>query len=106
MARTELAGIANLRVEKFNGLLVDYAQSVGARVIIRSIRTMSDFDYEFGMAMSNRAIAPEIETLFIMPGVQYVCINAQLVREIAAMGGPLEPFVSPRIAERLRRKKH
>jgi len=102
MAREELAGVPNIRVEQFEGLLVNYARAMGAKVVIRGVRTVADFEYEFRMAMTNRAMAPELETLFIMPSVEYAHLNAELIREVATMGGPLGAFVSPQVEARLR----
>ena len=102
MVRSELADIGNIQVNSFDGLLVDYARRVGSRVVLRGLRTLSDFEYEFQMALTNRTLAKDIETLFLMPSIQYTALNAQLIRQIAAMGGPLGDFLSPAVEERVR----
>jgi len=102
MARSELADIGNIQVHAFDGLLVDYVRRIGSRVVLRGLRTLSDFEYEFQMALTNRTLAKDIETLFLMPSIQYTALNAQLIREIASMGGPLGAFLSPAVEERVR----
>ena len=102
MVRSELADIGNIQVHAFDGLLVDYVRRIGSRVVLRGLRTLSDFEYEFQMALTNRTLAKDVETLFLMPSIQYTALNAQLIREIAAMGGPLGEFLGPAVEERLR----
>jgi pantetheine-phosphate adenylyltransferase len=82
-------------VDEFDGLLVDYAQTRQARLIIRGLRAVSDFEYEFQMALMNRQLWEELETVFLAPDVSHSYLSASLVREIAALGGDVRPFVSP-----------
>jgi pantetheine-phosphate adenylyltransferase len=85
----------NCRVESFDGLLVNYAKEKKANVIVRGLRAISDFEYEFQMALTNRKIAGNIETVFLMPGEKYSFISSTLVREIAKYGGDVKDFVPP-----------
>jgi len=85
--------ITNCRVEKFSGLLVDFAKQKNASVLIRGLRAVSDFEYEFQMALTNRKISPETETVFLMPSEKYSYISSTLVREIARFGGDITDFV-------------
>lgn len=85
--------IPNCRVEKFSGLLVDFAKQKNASVLIRGLRAVSDFEYEFQMALTNRIISPETETVFLMPSEKYSYISSTLVREIARFGGDITDFV-------------
>ncbi len=104
MTRDVLAGSPNIEVAGFSGLLMDFVHSVGAGVIVRGLRAVSDFDYEFQMAGMNRNLYPEVETLFLTPGEQYMFVSATIVREIARFGGDVGTFVHPIVAERLRAK--
>ncbi|HEC18723.1 MAG TPA: pantetheine-phosphate adenylyltransferase [Gammaproteobacteria bacterium] len=104
LARTVLAGLDNVEVCSFDGLLVDFAREKQARVILRGLRAVSDFDYEFQLAGMNRTLAPEVETLFLTPAEQYANISSSLVREIAALGGDVSPFVHEKIRAELQRK--
>ncbi len=90
-----IKGIDNCRVESFDGLLVNYAKEKNANVIVRGLRAISDFEYEFQMALTNRKIAENIETVFLMPGEKYSFISSTLVREIAKYGGDVNDFVPP-----------
>ena len=88
----------------FSGLLTDFARTAGARFIIRGLRAVSDFDYEFQMAQMNRELWDEVETLFLTPEVHYSFLSASLVREVACLGGDVSTFVSPVVLERLKRR--
>ncbi|HUJ31508.1 MAG TPA: pantetheine-phosphate adenylyltransferase [Candidatus Acidoferrum sp.] len=94
----------NVEVDVFEGLLMEYARSKGARVILRGIRAVSDYEYELQMAMMNRNIEPEIETVFMMPGEAYSYVSSRLVRELARLHGPIKGLVPPIVEERLRAK--
>jgi pantetheine-phosphate adenylyltransferase len=94
----------NVEVEVFEGLLVDYARSEGASVIVRGIRAVSDYEYELQMAMMNRKMEPDIETVFMLPAEAYSYISSRLVREIARLGGSVKDLVPPLVVERLRAK--
>jgi len=94
----------NVEVDTFNGLLVEYARGQDARVIVRGIRAVSDYEYELQMAMMNRKLEPEIETVFMLPAEPYSYLSSRLVREIASLGGSVKELVPPIVAERLRAK--
>jgi pantetheine-phosphate adenylyltransferase len=94
----------NVEVDVFSGLLVEYAQLRGANVILRGIRAVSDYEYELQMAMMNRKLNPNLETVFMMPAVAYSYLSSRLVREIAQLGGPITGLVPPAVEQRLRAK--
>jgi pantetheine-phosphate adenylyltransferase len=94
----------NVQVDVFSGLLMDYARAKGARVVLRGIRAVSDYEYELQMAMMNRKIEPEIETVFMMPGEAYSYVSSSQVRELARLGGPLKGLVPKVVEDRLRSK--
>lgn len=83
----------NVRVDTFGGLLIDYAREIGAKVLIRGLRAYSDFEYEFQMALTNRKMAPEMETLFMMPKEIHSYVSSSIVREVAMLGGDISQFV-------------
>ncbi len=89
---------------EFSGLLVDFARKQGARMIVRGLRAVSDFEYEFQMALMNRQLWPEAETVFLAPDNRYSYLSASLVREIASLGGDVAEFVDPRVLQRLHQK--
>ena len=94
--------VANVQIESFDGLLVEFARIRGARVILRGLRAVSDFEYEFQLASMNRKLAPGIETMFLTPDEGYTFISSSLVREIAALGGDVRRFVHPAVEAALR----
>jgi pantetheine-phosphate adenylyltransferase len=95
----------NVEVEVFDGLLMDYARAKNARVILRGIRAVSDYEYELQMAMMNRKIEPQIETVFMLPAVAYSFLSSGLVRELARLGAPIvKDLVPTLVEERLRAK--
>ena len=96
----------NVEVDLFEGLLVDYVRRRNAQVILRGIRAISDYEYEFQMALMNRRLEPDVETVFMMPAEQYIYLSSRLVREIAQLGGPIEGLVPPLVVERLKSKVH
>jgi pantetheine-phosphate adenylyltransferase len=107
--RVEMAGVvfknfANVRVEGFHGLLMNFVQAHDARVVLRGLRAVSDFEYEFQLAGMNRNLYPEVETLFLTPAEQYTFISASMVREVARFGGDVSKFVSPYVLEKLQQK--
>jgi pantetheine-phosphate adenylyltransferase len=104
MAQEILAPYPNAEICGFNGLLMDFLHAKGAKVIIRGLRALSDFDYEFQMAGMNRNLYPEVETVFLTPGEQYLFISATMVREIAVLGGDVSKFVQPAICGRLAKR--
>jgi pantetheine-phosphate adenylyltransferase len=101
LAQAVLSNSPQIEVCGFEGLLIDFAAKVGARLILRGLRAVSDFEYEFQLAGMNRKMAPEIETLFMTPGDSYVFLSATLVREIAAFGGDVSDFVHPLVKKAL-----
>jgi pantetheine-phosphate adenylyltransferase len=104
MARDVLNDLANVDVVSFSSLLMDFVHAQGSRIILRGLRAISDFEYEFQMAGMNRHLFPEVETLFLTPGEQYMFISASIVREIAKFGGNVSQFVHPSVEKRLRDK--
>lgn len=104
IAREVLAPYKNVSVMRFSGLLIDFAKSQGANVILRGLRAVSDFEYEFQLAGMNRNLHPEIETLFLTPAERYLFISATLVREIAMLGGDVGKFVPASVVAHLQTK--
>ena len=104
MAREVLADLTNVEVVGFSGLLTHFVRDQGARVVLRGLRAVSDFEYEFQLAGMNRNLYPEMETLFLTPSEQHMFISATLVREIALLGGDVAEFVHPLVAKRLKQK--
>ena len=104
LARLSLANLQNVEVVPFSGLLVNWARAHGIHTLIRGLRAFSDFEYEFQMALTNRKLAPDIETLFLMPNEDFSYVSSSMVREIAALGGDVEKFVPATVAAALKRK--
>jgi len=97
---------SNVEVDLFGGLLVDYVRRRNAQVIVRGLRAISDYEYEFQMALMNRRLEPAVETIFMMPAERYTYLSSRLVREVAQLGGPIDGLVPPLVVERLRAKVH
>ena len=95
----------NVQVETFSGLLVDYAQVKKATVLVRGLRAVSDFEYEFQMALMNRHLAPGLETVFMMPDEKYTYISSRLIKEVFTLGGEIAGLVPPIVEEKLRAKQ-
>ena len=95
---------ARVDVRQFNGLLVDFAREVGASLIIRGLRAVADFEYEFQMALMNRHLAPGLETVFMVPSIETTYISSSLVREVARFGGDISGLVHPLVTDALRAK--
>ena len=95
----------NVQVDTFDGLLVEYARRKNASVLVRGLRAVSDFEYEFQMALMNRHLAPGLETVFMMPAEQYTYISSRLIKEVFMLGGAIEGLVPPLVEERLRAKR-
>jgi len=104
MAQEVLAPYRNVEVRGFSGLLMGFLRTVDSRIILRGLRAVSDFEYEFQMAGMNRKLYPDVETLFLTPAEQYQFISATMVREIAVLGGDCSSFVNPLLVERLKAK--
>ena len=101
MAREVVADVTNATVVGFDTLLMRFAEEHGARAVLRGLRAVSDFEYEFQMAGMNRNLHPDVETMFLTPDEKYMFVSATIVREIARFGGDVSKFVHPHIAERL-----
>jgi len=105
MVREVFKGLKNrVQADSFEGLLVDYAERKGATVIIRGLRAVSDFEYEFQMAMMNRKLDPELETLFMMPAEKYTYVSSRLIKGVFQLGGDVTALVPPLVVERLKAK--
>ena len=104
IARDVLSPFRNVEVTGFDGLLMDFLKMRNARLILRGLRAVSDFEYEFQMAGMNRKLFPDVETVFLTPADEYMFISATMVREIARMGGDVSKFVQPAVNERLLQK--
>lgn len=104
LARVVVEPMQNVRVENFDGLLVSYAQSIGARIIVRGLRAVSDFEFEFQMALANRKLADQLETLFLMPNEECTFISSSVVKDIARHGGDCSHFVPAPIQKALEKK--
>ena len=102
--RANTAGWDNVEVDRFDGLLVDYADRVGASFILRGIRAVTDFEYELQMAMMNRRLRPRVETMFLIPSEEYSYVSSRLVREVAMFGGDLTGLVPDDVREALGRR--
>jgi len=104
MLREVTSHIPNVRVDAFDGLLVDYVRSQEASVIVKGLRAVSDFEIEFQMALMNRNLEPEVETVFMMTGAEYSYLSSSIVKEIAALGGSVDGLVPRTVARRLEEK--
>jgi len=102
--RETYKGNRHVRVDTFSGLLVDYAERVGAAVIVRGLRAISDFEFEFQMALMNRRLNPRIETVFMMPAESYSYVSSRLVKEVFELGGRVSELVPPVVERRLKEK--
>jgi len=104
LAKKSLAGIKNIEVIGFSGLLVDFAKELDAKVILRGLRVVSDFEYEFQMSSMNKKLNENIESIFLTPSESYAFLSSTLVKEIAELGGDISGFVSPEVKEALKAK--
>jgi pantetheine-phosphate adenylyltransferase len=104
-AREVFAGEAKVEVDTFDGLLVEFARQKGAQVIVRGLRAISDFEYEFQMALMNRRLVPDLETVFMMPAASYTYISSRLIREVFALGGPIAGLVPEAVETRMRSRR-
>jgi pantetheine-phosphate adenylyltransferase len=96
--------LGNVRVEKLDGLLVNFANKVGAQTIIRGLRAVSDFDYEFQMALTNRNLSKEIDTIFLVTSPEYSFLSSTMIKQIARLGGDITPFVPEEVACKIKEK--
>ena len=99
-----VANLTNVRVSKFEGLIVDFARKVGAQATVRGLRAVTDFEYEFQQALMNRNLAPEIETLMIITALPHLFISSSLLKEVARLNGDLDGIVTPAVSEAIRRR--
>ncbi|MBI3616199.1 MAG: pantetheine-phosphate adenylyltransferase [Candidatus Omnitrophica bacterium] len=104
MLRQATRDLPSVEVKPFDGLVVGFARDNGARVIVRGLRMLSDFEYEFQMALTNRKLKPQIETVFMMPSEEYSYLSSRLIKEAAALGADVGKFVPSFVAQRLRKK--
>lgn len=104
MLREVTAGLPNVEVQSFEGLLIDFLRKNSARVIVRGLRAITDFEYELQMAQTNRVIAPEIDTIFLTTNLRYSYLSSSIVKEIAEYHGDISEFLHPMIAEKVREK--
>jgi len=104
MIQEATAGFGNVRVETFHGLLVEFARQQKATAVLRGIRAISDYEYEFQMAMMNRKLDPDLETLFMMPAEKYTYVSSRLIKGVFNLGGDLTELVPPNVVERLKNK--
>ena len=102
MLRESTADLANVSRATFNGLMVDFARQQGATAVLRGIRAISDYEYEFQMALMNRRLAPEIETVFLQPAGRYSFVSSRLVKEVFSLGGDVTGLLPPIVLKRLR----
>ena len=104
LVRQATAHLSNVRVEPFKGLLVVFAKELDASVVVKGLRAITDFEYEFQMTAMNYQLSPQLETLFIMSPPQYMYLSSSIVREISKMGGDIQQFVPPCVYEALKKK--
>jgi pantetheine-phosphate adenylyltransferase len=104
MLQSMISHQSNVRVDSFDGLMVDYAVRVGATAVLRGIRAISDYEYELQMALMNRKLEPRLEAVFMMPAEAYSYLSSRLVREIATLGGSVQGLVPPQVEQKLREK--
>ena len=102
LAKIATEGLSGVVVEPFDGLLVEYVRKRGAQAIIRGLRAVSDFEHEFQMALLNRKLDQNLETMFLMASEEYSYLTSSMVKEVASVGGPLHDFLHPEVAERLK----
>ncbi len=104
MLRAEFGDEPRVEITSFNGLTVDFAQQVNARVIIRGVRAMSDFEYEFEMALMNKRLYQDVETVFMLPSQEYMFVSSSRLKELVQFGRDVEEFVPPEVAKKLRER--
>ncbi|MGA7616611.1 MAG: pantetheine-phosphate adenylyltransferase [Thermoanaerobaculia bacterium] len=104
MIRESTADLPQVDIQHFSGLLVNFMKTIDAHVVVRGIRAVSDFEYEFQMALMNRALAPEVETIFMMPAVEYTYVSSRLVKEVFRLGGNVEHLVPAHVLARMKEK--
>jgi pantetheine-phosphate adenylyltransferase len=105
LVREAVRDLKNVAVEPFDGLVVEFARAQGAEVLVRGLRNQADYEYEHRMALTNRRLAPGLETVFVVAAPEFAFISSTLIKEVLAAGGPVDEFVPPHVAEALRRKR-
>ncbi len=100
------AGLANVKVESFKGLVVDFAKSKGSSVMIRGMRAMSDFEYELALALTNKKLAPELETIFMVPNLSFMYQSSSMIKQLALLGSDLRDYVPPCVINAFNQKKN
>ncbi|HKD61381.1 MAG TPA: pantetheine-phosphate adenylyltransferase [Terracidiphilus sp.] len=104
MLRESTAALSNVSVATFDGLMVDFARQLGATAVLRGIRAISDYEHEFQMALMNRRLAPEIETVFLQPAGRYSFVSSRMLKEVVSFGGEVAGLVPPNVLKRLRNR--
>ena len=104
MIKAEVKGYKNVMVESFDGLLIDYVKKKKAQVVVRGLRVVSDFEYEFQMALTNKKLSPKIETVFMMTEDKYAPVSSRFIKDIARLGGKVSDFVTPNVAKKLKKR--
>jgi pantetheine-phosphate adenylyltransferase len=102
MLRDVTSGIRNVSVSTFNGLMVDFARQQGCSAVMRGIRAISDYEYEFQMALMNRRLAPEVETVFLQPAGRYSFVSSRMLKEVSSLGGDVTGLLPPAVLKRVR----
>ena len=101
MASRVTADLPNVRVEFFDGLLADYARKIGPCTVVKGVRAVSDFEYEFQMALTNKKLCPSMETMFMTTAIEYMYLSSSMVRQVASFGGDISAFVCPELAQEI-----
>ncbi len=104
LCKQATAHLPNVKVSTFEGLFVDYAKAMDCQIMIRGMRAVSDFEYELSLALTNKKLSPEIETIFLVPSLKYMYLSSSMIRQLATLGGPLGDFVPPVVAEAMKLK--
>ena len=104
MLKEATSGIKGINIETFNGLVINFAKSKNSNVLIRGLRMVSDFEYEFQMALTNRRLSEDVETVFLMPSENYSFLSSRLIKETAALGADVSSFVTENVQQRLKKK--
>ena len=104
MVKNATGHLKNVRVEKLDGLLVEFARKVGAQTIVRGLRAVSDFDYEFQMALTNRKLSRDIDTIFLVTSPEYSFLSSTMIKQIGRLGGDITPFVPEEVARKIKEK--
>lgn len=104
LCQTATAHLPKVVVSKFQGLFVDYARSQNCRIMIRGMRAVSDFEYELSLALTNKKLNPDVETIFLVPSLRYMYLSSSMIRQLASLGGPLQDFVPDCVAKAMKAK--